>query len=150
MDIAYLPTRARREPGAIAEAMGKAYFEILNFIDDNNLDDAGAPLAITRTFAGAEMMFDAAIPVRGITDATPGEGPGVRIGKTYGGPVVRVRHVGSYRDLTATHRKIAAYLAAHGIERNGASWESYVSDPAKVAEQDLLTYVYYPIVTERR
>ena len=36
-------------------------------------------------------------------------------------------------------------LAAHGIERNGASWESYVSDPGDVPEKDLLTYVYYPI-----
>ena len=34
---------------------------------------------------------------------------------------------------------------ALGIERNGAVWESYVSDPRHVAEGDLLTYVYYPI-----
>lgn len=148
VDIAYLSTRSRREPSAMAEAMGKAYFEILSFIDRNNLQDAGAPLAITQTFSGAEMLFDAAIPVRGLSDETPREGPGVRIGQTYGGAVIRIRHVGSYRGLGDTHRKIAAYLAAHGIERNGASWESYVSDPAKVAEDELLTYVYYPIRTD--
>ena len=147
VDIAYLSARSRREPGATAEAMGNAYFEILNFIDENDLQDAGAPLAITRTFSGADLLFDAAIPVRGITDETPQDGPGVRIGKTYGGAVIRVRHIGSYRDLVTTHRKVAAYLAAHGIERNGDSWESYVSDPAKVAEDELLTYVYYPIRT---
>lgn len=145
VDIAYLPTRSQPEPGATAAAMGKAYFEILNFIDENGLRDAGAPLAITRTFSGAELLFDAGIPVRGVTDETPRQGPGVRIGTTYGGPVIRVRHVGSYRDLAVTHRKIAAYLAALGIERNGSSWESYVSDPARVPEADLLTYVYYPV-----
>ena len=47
--------------------------------------------------------------------------------------------------MTTTHRKISAYLAALGIQRNGAAWESYVSDPGKVAENDLLTFVYYPI-----
>ena len=47
--------------------------------------------------------------------------------------------------LGATHRKIAAYLAALGIERAGDAWESYVSDPTKVPESELLTYVYYPI-----
>jgi effector-binding domain-containing protein len=145
VDIAYLATRSRPEPGAISDAMGEAYFEILKFIDANDLRDAGAPLSISRTFSGSQLLFDAAIPVRGVTGETPDEGPGVMIGKTYGGPVVRVRHVGSYRDLTATHRKIAAYLAALGIERNGAAWESYVSDPAKVAEEELLTYVYYPV-----
>jgi len=145
MDIAYLPTTSRPEPAAISEAMGKAYFRILNFIDDHGLKDAGAPLSITRTFSGSTLIFDAAIPVRGVNDDTPRNDAGVRLGATYGGAVIRVRHVGSYRNLSATHRKIAAYLAALGIERNGDPWESYVSDPGNVPEQDLLTYVYYPI-----
>jgi effector-binding domain-containing protein len=133
------------EPAAISAAMGKAYFEILNFIDQNNLSEAGAPLSITRSFSGSVLQFDTAIPVRGITDSTPRDGAKVRIGRTYGGSVIRVRHIGSYRTLGATHRKIAAYLAALGIERAGDAWESYVSDPTKVPESELLTYVYYPI-----
>ncbi len=148
VDIAYLTARSQPEPGAIADAMGAAYFEILTFIDEHGLREAGAPLSISRPFSGSQMLFDAAIPIRGVTDDTPRDGPGVKIGKTYGGPVVRVRHVGSYRDLAVTHRKIAAYLAALGIEKNGAAWESYVSDPAKVAEQDLLTYIYYPVLED--
>ena len=144
-EIAYLPTTSRPEPAAISDAMGKAYFEILQFMDRHGLDDAGAPLSITRTFSGAELVFDSAIPIRGATESTPRDGATVKLGKTYGGTVIRVRHVGSYRDLSETHRRITAYLAAHGIERNGAAWESYVSDPGKVAERDLLTYVYYPI-----
>ena len=145
MDIAYLQTTSRPEPAAISEAMGKAYFRILNFIDDHGLEDAGAPLSITRTFSGSALIFDAAIPVRGVSAETPGNDAGVRLGATYGGAVIRVRHVGSYRNLSATHRKIAAYLAALGIERNGDPWESYVSDPGNVPEEELLTYVYYPI-----
>ena len=119
--IAYLPTSSRPEPAAISEAMGKAYFQILNFIDRHGLDEAGAPLSITRTFSGARLLFDAAIPVRGVDDSTPRDGATVKIGLTYEGPVIRVRHVGPYRTLSATHRKISAYLAAHGIERNGAA-----------------------------
>jgi effector-binding domain-containing protein len=145
VDIAYLPTTSVPEPAAISEAMGDAYFEILNFIDRNKLSEAGAPLSITRSFSGSVLQFDAAIPVRGITDSTPREGAKVRIGRTYGGNVIRVRHTGSYRTLGITHRKIAAYFAALGIERAGDPWESYVSDPTKVPESELLTYVYYPI-----
>lgn len=145
IDIAYLPTTSKPEPSAISDAMGKAYFEILTFIDENDLQDAGAPLSITRTYSGSELVFDSAIPVRGISDATPRSGTIVKLGKTYGGTVIRVRHVGSYRDLGATHRKISAYLAALGLERNGAAWESYVSDPGDTPEAELLTYVYYPI-----
>jgi len=145
IEIAYLPTTSRPEPAAMSDAMGKAYFEILTFIDEHDLEDAGAPLSITRRFSGSELVFDSAIPVRGVSDATPRDGTTVKLGKTYGGPVIRVRHVGSYRDLGTTHRKISAYLAALGIERNGAAWESYVSDPGNTPEAELLTYVYYPI-----
>lgn len=144
-DIAYLSATSRPEPAAISEAMGAAYFEILNFIDQNDLSESGAPLSITRDYSGAELSFDAAIPIRGLNEETPRNNIGVKIGQTYAGAVIRVRHIGSYRELSITHRKISAYLAALGIERNGAAWESYESDPGKVAENELLTYVYYPI-----
>ena len=144
-DIAYLSTSARPEPGATADALRDAYFEILRFIDAQGLSDAGAPLSITRGFKGADLAFDAAIPVRGLSEETPRAEPLVRIGETYAGPVIRVKHVGSYRTLSETHRRISAYLAAFGIERNGAAWESYVSDPGNTPEEQLLTYVYYPI-----
>ena len=143
--IAYVPTSSLPDPAAISEAMGDAYFEILTYIDRHGLTEAGAPMSIMRSFTGARLSFDAAIPVRGDTEAAAQDATTVRIGKTYAGPVIRVRHVGSYRDLGTTHRKIAAYLAALGIERAGAAWESYVSDPTKVPENELVTYVYYPI-----
>jgi effector-binding domain-containing protein len=144
-DIAYLSTTSVPEPAAMSEAMGDAYFEVLSFIDEHQLTEAGAPLSVTRSFSGARLRFDAAIPVRGIDESTPRDSAGVKIGETYAGKVIRVRHVGSYQSLGATHLKIAAYLAALGIERAGDAWESYVSDPTKVSESELLTYVYYPI-----
>ena len=145
VDFAYLTTTSIPSATAISEAMGDAYFAVLSFIDEQGLAEAGAPLSITRTFSGSELVFDAGIPVRGITDVTPRNGPGVRVGKTYAGPVIRVRHVGPYRTLGRTHDKIAAWLAALGIERNGDAWEAYVSDPTRTVESELLTYVYYPV-----
>ena len=144
-DIAYLPTTSIPEPGAISEAMGDAYFDILGFIDRHNLSEAGAPMSIARSYSGSELLFDAAIPVRGVNDATPADGATVRIGKSYAGNVIRVRHTGSYRTLATTHLKIASYIAALGLQRAGDAWESYVSDPTKVSEEELLTFVYYPI-----
>ena len=102
------------------------------------------------------MQFNAAIPIRGLDGGLDGrldgkssqEDSGVQLGKSYEGRVIRVKHIGSYRDLGRTHDKIAAYLAAFGISRNGDAWESYVSDPTRVDEDELLTYVYYPIKKE--
>ncbi len=145
VDIAYLPTTSTPDPAAIADSLGKAYFAILNFMDQNGLSSAGAPLSILKRYSGSTLQFDAAIPVRGL-DETTSVDTVIQIATSYAGPVLRVRHVGSYRGLSTTHRKIAAYLAAYGVRTNGAAWESYVSDPGQVEEAELLTYVYYPIV----
>ncbi len=144
-EIAYLPTASLPESAALSEAMGDAYFDILSFIDQQGLSEAGAPISIAHNFSGAQLQFDAAIPVRGVTEATVRDGASVKLGYTYAGPVIRIKHIGPYRKLGESHRKIAAYLAALGLQRNGDAWESYVSDPTKVAEDDLLTYIYYPI-----
>jgi effector-binding domain-containing protein len=144
-EIAYRRTTSFPEATAISEAMGGAFFEILNFIDRNDLEEAGAPLSITRTFSGSELVFDAAIPVRNITDDTPAAENGVNLGATYEGPVIRVRHIGPYSTLGRTHDKIAAYLAAMRLTRNGDAWEAYVSDPTRTDASELLTYIYYPV-----
>jgi effector-binding domain-containing protein len=148
VDIAYIPTTAPPLPGETSVAMGAALFEVLSFIDENGLTEAGAPISIARAFSGSELSFDTAIPVRGVTDRSLRDVAGVRIGRTYEGAVIRVKHVGTYGKLGETHRKIAAYLAATGIERNGDSWESYVSDPVKVREDEMLTFVYYPVKSD--
>jgi effector-binding domain-containing protein/uncharacterized membrane protein len=144
-DIAYFSTTSIPLAAAISEAMGDAYFKVLNFIDRNGLEEAGAAISISRGYRGQDLAFDAAIPVRGIGEDTPRSSQGVKLGSTYAGPVIRVKHVGSYVTLGQTHDKIAAYLAALGIERNGDAWESYVSDPTHTAEANLITYVYYPV-----
>ncbi len=148
-DIAYMPTSSEPLARAISEALGDAYFQVLSFIDEHGLKEAGAPMSISRACRGAELRFDAGVPVSGIKSSTPRAKDSVRIGKSYGGPVIRVKHIGSYVTLGRTHDKIAAYLAALGLERNGDAWESYVSDPTRTASEELLTYVYYPIRPDR-
>lgn len=145
IDIAYLTATSLPNASAISESMGEAYFNILAFMDRHRLEEAGAPLAISRRFSGAEFVFDAAIPVRGVTADTPQAEGGIRLGKTYGGPVIRGRHLGPYATLRNTHEKIAAYLAVHGLVRAGDAWEAYVGDPARSPEDELVTDVYYPI-----
>lgn len=146
--VAFKSVQSAPDATSISRALGAAYFDILNFIDANALRTAGSPLSIARDFSGSRLKFDAGIPVSGVSETTPRESDGVRLGRSHAGTVLRVRHTGPYRTLSETHRKIAAYLAALDIERTGDAWESYVSDPAEVPEAELLTYVYYPVRDE--
>ena len=144
-EIAFQSMRAAPDAASMSAALGDAYTDILAFMEAHGLRSAGPPLSIAREFNGARLEFDAGIPVAGVNDETPHQAGGVQLGQTAGGPVLRAAHKGAYRNLAATHRMLSAYLAAHGIERDGDAWESYVSDPAEVPEADLLTYVYYPV-----
>ncbi|MBT8087731.1 MAG: SRPBCC family protein [Gammaproteobacteria bacterium] len=146
--IAFIRTTSLPQSAEIAGAMRAAYFNILTFMHEHGLEEAGPPLSITRMYSGSSLVFDAAIPVRGLTESTPRDGGDVQLGSTYEGSVIRVSHKGSYRLLARTHRKIAAYLTAHGLKRNGDAWEAYISDPSFVPEDELLTFVYYPIRIE--
>jgi effector-binding domain-containing protein len=147
-EIAYESRQSAPDAASLSRALGAAYFDILNFMAAHELAAAGPPLSIARQYRGSRLAFDAGIPVTGVSADTPREENSVRLGRMDGGDALRVAHTGSYRSLAATHRKIAAYLAALGIERDGDSWESYVSDPAIVPEAELLTYVYYPVRDE--
>ena len=154
--IAGMVTSSEPDPAAISKALAAAYFQIIQYMEQNGLVQAGPPLAILRGFDG-RLTIEAAIPISPLTVADAGQedaagsgrnrdgGGVVRISLTYAGEALRAQHIGAYRDMATTHDKILAYIAAIGHTRNGDAWEEYISDPAKVAEANLQTDIYYPI-----
>ena len=144
-DIIFKRTNSLPQAEAVSEAVGEAYFELLAFISRQGLRATGPAMAIGGSFSGNLLEFRAAIPVSGVEGGTAERQAGIEFGQSYAGAVIRVRHVGSYRNLGTTHEKIAAYFAATGIQRNGESWEVYVSDPTRVAEAELVTEIFYPV-----
>ena len=149
-DLALAPAASDPFAPAVSAALDEAYQRIASFINDNDLSPAGARMSIGRSFAGQELQFDAAVPVRGVKSTTmvakdSGVRDAVRLDQGYAGAALKVTHRGSYLLLGETHDRIAAYLAATGLRRNGAAWESYVSDPTQVATDENVTHVYYPV-----
>ncbi|MDX1517489.1 MAG: SRPBCC family protein [Woeseiaceae bacterium] len=144
--IAYVETAAAPGAAAFDAALGEAYFDVLRFIAANDLTVSGPPLAILRRFEGTVRRVDAGIPVLGLESSQPASPAAVKIGQTYGGSAVRIRHVGGYDQLPRIHREIGAFLAATGLSRAGDPWEVYVNDAAEVPERELVTDVYYPVL----
>jgi effector-binding domain-containing protein len=148
--MAWLPTSSEASAAAVSDALGDAYFRILNVLRANGLQAAGPPLSILHEFSGTRRLFDAAIPLGATGDVELRDADGVRVGLSPGGPAVRARHTGRYRGLREAHRRVIAYLAAYGLEIDGDPWEVYVSDPASIAEQERLTEIYYPLRADPR
>jgi effector-binding domain-containing protein len=144
--IAYKSVLTAPLPDAASAALGKAYVDILGFIEQAGLDENGPPMAILRGPVGNRQRLDAAIPIVFDTDVVPETERGVQLGRTYEGSVIRVTHTGPYDGLGLAHRKIASYLAATGLERNGDPWEIYVSDPTRTPAAERVTEIVYPVL----
>ncbi|MCE9522801.1 MAG: SRPBCC family protein [Alphaproteobacteria bacterium] len=134
------------DAAAISAALGAAYQKLLNYGMSNNINVAGAPLAITISHsAEGDWVFDAAMPLDAKPDATVAAADGVKMGETYAGRVVKLTHKGPYNTMGPTYERIHAYTKANNLKEKPISWEEYVSDPAETDELELLTNVYVAI-----
>ncbi len=143
--IAYTSGSSSTDAAAIGEALGAAYGQVGAFLGRHRLAPAGQPITINTSWDDAGWTFDAGIPVASAAAAEVAEDSPVKIGKSYGGKVLKVVHTGAYTHLQATYEKIEAYLAAHGLEATGRSWAEWVSDPGETPEEELITHIYFPL-----
>lgn len=128
---------------AISAALGAAYQKLLNYGQANNLNVAGAPLAITIAHAPqGDWVFDAALPLDAKPEAAIAEADGVKLGETYAGRVVKLTHKGPYNSMVPSYERIHAYTKENKLKEKDVAWEEYVSDPGETAEAELLTNIY--------
>jgi effector-binding domain-containing protein len=139
-------TAKAADAAAISTALGAAYQKLLNYTQANNLEIAGAPLAITVSHnPTGDWVFDAALPLAEKPATPPAEADGVKVGETYAGRVVKLTHKGPYNTMAASYDKVDAYAKENGLKEKSVTWEEYVSDPAETGEADLLTNVYVAV-----
>ncbi len=138
-NILFVTSSSSQDPTDISAAMAAAYSEISVFMNQVGINMTGQPMAITRAWEEGSYQFDAAIPV----DFIPAELTGkINSGFSPSGPAVRAVHRGGHDQMMPTYEKLAAYMSAHGLSQGKVSWEHYISDPGKTAQQDMITHVY--------
>ncbi len=134
--------------GAKTSALiGELYGRCGIFMQANGLAQGGAPLTIGISYdPQGDWVFRAAIPVSGVTDATPRTGEnGVTIAMSPSGQAVKMVHQGAYRDIGPAYEAIAAYMQANSLAEGEYAIEEYVSDPGNTPEAELITNVYFLI-----
>jgi effector-binding domain-containing protein len=143
--IAYVPATSGRDDAAYAAALGAGYGQVAQFMSKHGVKQAAPVLAINHKDDAEGYQFDAAIPLDRNPDKPVAADSKVQVKQTYGGPVLKVVHKGSYHALPATYAKTMAFMKTVGYEPAGSPWDEFVSDPGNTPESELITNIYVPI-----
>ncbi|MCH9650773.1 MAG: SRPBCC family protein [Deltaproteobacteria bacterium] len=129
----------------VSAAIGEAYGKVLGFLGKRNLQAAGAPLTINKTWGEDGYQFEAAMPLATNPNLEAAEGAEVVIRDLPATRAVRLIQKGSYSQMEGNYAALEAYLEANGLNASGHSWAEYLNDPATVAEEELVTHIYIPV-----
>lgn len=145
VDVLLVAAQSSQQADDVARALADAFGEITEFMTRHDIEIAGQPMAITRTWDERGYRFDAALPVDRLPETT--EAP-VRIGRSPEGRAVRIIHRGPYDDMLASYERLASYMAANGLVEGPVSWEHYISDPGEVPAEELITHIYVQLAED--
>ncbi len=125
----------------IAQAIGKMYGELTEFIARRGLRMTGPPFVYYHSWSDRSTDMECGFPVEG-----PFEPEG-RI-RPFTLPSVRAAtgiHVGPYYKLMDTYAAIEQWMRSHGYEPASYMWEQYLNEPGKVPDEKLMTEIFWPI-----
>lgn len=129
----------------IQDAFEKDYGAIMAFVNSNEgINIAGPPFAVTTSHTDTSWTFEAGMPIAGEFDSA--ELPeNIEIGTLHEGKVVKAVYTGSYDEMHSVYEKIIKFIDSHGFDIAGRSWEQYMTDPEKVAPDENVTHIFFPI-----
>jgi len=131
-----------RPLASIGGAMGEAFPKIYHAVVSSGVEPAGMPLARYYDMDPEATTFECAIPVP-VPFTASGEVSPSSVG---GGDAAFVLHVGPYGSIGETWGALMAWVAQQGRTPAGPPWEIYIDDPQEVAEAELKTELYVPLV----
>lgn len=127
----------------ISQKMGMAMGEIFNFLNSNNVEPAGYPIALTEEHSEGKFWdFIAAVPVADNSIVPTGK---VKAYEIPASKALMVKYIGSYNTMEPAYQAIIQYAKKHNIALTDMPIEQYINSPMDTPESDLVTIIYYPI-----
>jgi effector-binding domain-containing protein len=125
-------------------------FDVLdNFIKKNEVIPLSFPCAIYTSYNDKIIAYDLGVSVSH-SDADKAKGSAqVHVIDSYEGKALKYTHTGPYRHLSNSWRILEIIAKSEGLTGCDQRWETFISDPNLVSEDDLETELYLPVVQNR-
>ncbi len=160
-EVPALRVLSRREKGALSITIEKAIADLMAVVFDprnqrNQVKMAGSLMSIYHedgsckegkpgeidSWAEKEVDIEVAVPVVGRLEITH---PNMEQKSLDGTKALSVVHKGSYETLYLTYRDLFKHMVEANLEVAGPIRELYLSDPAKIPAEELMTEIQIPI-----
>lgn len=133
----------RCAPEEIGPFVGEAYGEVMAALDRQGLFPVGPPFVRYATEGVDGMDESGGATVFGVTAGFPCSAPAAADGRVQpvtlqGGSAVVAVHVGAWTDMGAVYSAVAEHMAAHGLQRAGDPWETYLDGPEAEVHRTVL------------
>lgn len=123
-------------------AHGAAYGEIGMFMGENEVEMAGMPICITRSYNDGVMDLIFAMPVNDSLEVAEN----LISGTIPAGKCLTFVHYGSYESTEESWQAFSDYMEANKIAVRHAPYEIYMNDPATVNDpSEIMTKIVFPI-----
>jgi effector-binding domain-containing protein len=121
---------------------------LVTYLEQHDIEPAGAPYARYREFGPERADVEIGLPVVAeLDDLDDLEADDViGVSELPAGRTARSLHIGPYDRLGETYQLLEKFMAAEGLEPDGAPWESYLLMPHAVDDPaELRTEVCWPV-----
>lgn len=134
--------KAETASSDIGQSMGEIYGKLFSFLGQKNVSPAGAPFAVYYKFdPQGNTEYEGGVPVKGKIE-TSGE---ISFKEYPAMKVVSVMYTGAYENMMPVYNAIDKYIKDNKLEKAGASWEVYLTDPDETTPEKNQTIIYFPV-----
>lgn len=121
----------------LPKAIGESYHKIYAYMQTIGEMPAGAPFVGYFNMDMDNLDVEIGYPV---SKELQGKGE-IKASQIPAGKYATMIYTGPYHEMKAAYRELSNWMEAHQIKPNNRAYESYLNDPAEVAESDLETRI---------
>lgn len=136
-----LSIRRRTSVDKLPEEIGKAYSEIIKYLDEMGEKPEEAPFVAYYNLDMEDLDVSMGFPV---LKQLPGKGD-IKAEEIPGGKQVSYMYKGSYNGMAPVYEAMSKWVSENGHVPTGISYEYYYNSPADVPENELLTKIVFPL-----
>jgi len=136
----YADCQCAMDPDAINQTIGKAFEDVMDFIQSHGLTLTGPALSVYYTFNPETVTFRAGFFVSA-EDAKKAQGD-IKAAMTPAGRVVNFIHTGPYTKLGESYSEMMGWMQNEGLELGAPTWEVYIDDADTTPQHKLRTDIF--------